>query len=326
MEKKIEIDSLYDYMSNVISLPKEIGNSDVAGEKSRSGIFYCRWDLEFSEDTDAKKTCNNAIDEVQIIFNLARDIAWTVGEDPNDPRFQKVYMRKGDVCIYRNDDISTSMSYQRNVSFRFKSLQMKTARFQELLRMNFNEEEIRKIEDMVYSRVETIRISPDMYRILSEIDSADRYAEFKSVILEAKMIELVALVLLGIMHSKEQERSGMPFIDPKDMKALEKIREKIQFSPSNAYEAPAVAESLSMSVSKLNRIFREIYGTSLHAYVLDMRLEYAAELLLSGKENVTEAAIQSGYSNMSHFTKAFKKKFGMTPSAFRERKVLEKDQ
>jgi AraC-like DNA-binding protein len=313
-------------MNNVISLPEEIGNSDVAGETSRSGIFYCRWDLEFSEDTDAKKTNNNAIDEVQIIFNLTRDITWMVGEDPSDQRFQKVFMRKGDACIYRNDDISTSMSYQRNVPFRFKSLQMKTTRFQELLRMNFTEEEIRKIEDIVFSRVETIRISPDMYRILSEIDSADRYAEFKSVVLEAKMIELVALVLFGIMHAKEQERSALPFIDPKDMKALERIREKIQFSPANDYEAPKVAETLSMSVSKLNRLFREVYGTSLHAYVQDMRLGYAAELLLSGKENVTEAAVKSGYNHMSHFTKSFKKKFGMTPSAFRERKVIEKDQ
>ncbi len=63
-----------------------------------------------------------------------------------------------------------------------------------------------------------------------------------------------------------------------------------------------------MSVSKLNRIFRELYATSLHAYVQEMRLEHAAELLLKENVSVTEAALNSGYNNMSYFFKGFQRK------------------
>ena len=80
-----------------------------------------------------------------------------------------------------------------------------------------------------------------------------------------------------------------------------------------------------MSVSKLNRIFRELYGTSLHAYVQEMRLEQAAEMLLKMNISVTEVALNSGYNNMSYFSKAFKERFGMTPKKFSERKVLKND-
>ena len=43
------------------------------------------------------------------------------------------------------------------------------------------------------------------------------------------------------------------------------------------YDAPTVAQELGMSVSKLNRVFRAMYATSLHSYVQDKRLECAAK-------------------------------------------------
>ncbi|MCR4578741.1 MAG: helix-turn-helix transcriptional regulator, partial [Treponema sp.] len=55
---------------------------------------------------------------------------------------------------------------------------------------------------------------------------------------------------------------------------------------------------------------------SLHRYVQDQRLERAASLITEGGMNVSEAAIKSGYTNMSHFAKEFQKKFGITPKKF----------
>jgi AraC-like DNA-binding protein len=56
-----------------------------------------------------------------------------------------------------------------------------------------------------------------------------------------------------------------------------------------------------------------------------MRLEQAAEMLLKMNISVTEVALNSGYNNMSYFSKAFKERFGMTPKKFSERKVLKND-
>lgn len=71
-----------------------------------------------------------------------------------------------------------------------------------------------------------------------------------------------------------------------------------------------------MSESKLTRLFRALYGTSLHHYVQEKRLEKAASLLSTGSVNVSEAALKSGYTNMSHFSKEFQKKFGLPPKQF----------
>jgi AraC-like DNA-binding protein len=325
MRKYIDNKNLYDLMNGRNLGLKEVGTADISSQKSDSEIVYYRWDLEFDDDTDAKKENNLGIDEVQIIFNLNQDIEWIVGENENDKKYQVVSMKKGDVCIYRNDNIGTSMCYKKGINFKFKSLQMHTKRFAELLKTHFSEDEIKKIEAIVYDSVQMTRITPEMYRILSELDSADRYKEFKGVFLDAKMTELTALVLFEIVHSKDETYNSVSLRNNSDSYAVEKLREDIQLTPFADYDAESVAAKLSMSVSKLNRIFRELYGTSLHAYVQEMRLEQAAEMLLKMNLSVTEVAVNSGYNNMSHFSKAFKNRFGITPKKFSERKVLKKD-
>jgi len=320
----ISTDDLLAFMNGTDSIPKELGTAKIQSERSKSNILYYRWDLMFSEDTDARKHDNAGNDEVQIIFNLNQDIKWQVGEDPASPRFQQVIMRSGEVCIYRNNDIGTSMNYESNRHFRFRSLQMKTEKFCALLRLYFSEKEAKRMEEKVFQKVQKTRITAEMFRVLSEIDSADRYAEFKEVYLEPKMIELTMQVLFGILHAKtnEVERPQLK-IDPIDRLSMEHLREKIQLYPYENYNAPSVAASMSMSVSKMNRLFRELYDISLHSYIQEMRLEYASRLLSEGACNVSEAATRSGYNNMSYFSKAFKNRYGMMPKEYRERKVLE---
>ena len=320
----IDSEELFRYMNGAAGFPKEIGTASIQKERSRSDVLYYRWDLSFTADTAARKQDNAGNDEVQIIFNLNQDIKWQVGEDPASPRFQKVVMKRGEVCIYRNDDIGTSMFYPSGRHYRFRSLQMTTERFEELLRMLFPEEEAERIRKMVFSKVEKTKITPEMFRILSEIDSADRYAEFKGVYLETKMIELTAQVLFGIVNG---EQAVLPnpamHIDPQDRLSIEQLRERIQLVPYEDYDAPRVASSMAMSLSKLNRLFRRMYDTSLHAYVQEMRLEYAAALLIREDLSISETAVRSGYNNMSYFSKAFRERFGMSPKEYRERKVLE---
>ena len=324
MKKYVGADELYTYLKDNDTFPDDIGSADIESKRSDSDIIYRSWDLKFTEDTNASRHDNFGNDEIQIFFNLNRDIEWNVGLDEKDPGFQTVVMKKGDVCIFRNNDTPTSMCYRSGVDFKFKSIQMDTVRFRKLLDSHFPESDIKLIEEAVYNSVETARITPEMYRILSELDSADRYEEFKRVFLETKMIELTALVLFSILHKDKEKEDQTPSISLEDQQAIAGLREQVQIKPYLNYDAPMVAEKLSMSISKLNRIFRGMYGTSLHAYVQQCRLEYSAKLLLSGY-NVTESATRAGYNNMSYFAKAFRERYEISPKKFSRRKVLEKE-
>lgn len=65
------------------------------------------------------------------------------------------------------------------------------------------------------------------------------------------------------------------------------------------------------------RIFKEFTGHTPIDYVNLLRVDNAARLLIYQKLSVTEAAISSGFSDMSYFSKIFKKYKGMTPSRWR---------
>ena len=57
-------------------------------------------------------------------------------------------------------------------------------------------------------------------------------------------------------------------------------------------------------------------GETIADHVRRLRLERAAELLRSGKFNVTEAALEVGYNSLSHFSQAFHEAFGCCPGLY----------
>jgi AraC-like DNA-binding protein len=66
----------------------------------------------------------------------------------------------------------------------------------------------------------------------------------------------------------------------------------------------------------LSRTFSKEMGITIAQYLRKLRLEKAAELLKSGKFNVTQAAMEVGYSSPSHFSQAFHEAYGCCPGLY----------
>ena len=297
-------------------IPKEIGNLKLSRRESKTQIIYYDWNLRFVNPTFASRPDNFGKDEIQIIFNINQKIDWQIdGSDGSE----SVNMLPGEVCVFRNKNYATSMNYEGDRNFQFKSLQMTTNFFETLLSRYFDSDKIEMEKSLFLTHVTKTAITADMYKVLSEIDGAEKYQEFKGVYVEAKLIELIALVLHGIFYNKtamiEREKK-VPEGNQSDLAQLEALRRRIQFNPADQYRIPELAKNLSMSESKLARLFFSVYGTSIHRYIQDQRLEKAAALIAGKRMNVSEAALHCGYSNMSWFSKAFKEKFGVSPKKF----------
>lgn len=66
----------------------------------------------------------------------------------------------------------------------------------------------------------------------------------------------------------------------------------------------------------LSRLFSQEFGLTIPKYLRRVRIERAVQLLATGRHNVTETALEVGYSSLSHFSKAFAAERGMTPRQF----------
>jgi AraC-like DNA-binding protein len=68
-----------------------------------------------------------------------------------------------------------------------------------------------------------------------------------------------------------------------------------------------------------SRLFQEVCGKRFLTYVSELRLKRSCHLLLQGRLKIIDIALESGYGSLAHFNYAFKKRFGMTPTGWRER-------
>ncbi|WP_430966997.1 helix-turn-helix domain-containing protein [Spongiimicrobium sp. 2-473A-2-J] len=79
------------------------------------------------------------------------------------------------------------------------------------------------------------------------------------------------------------------------------------------------ATLMNLSVSTFRRKFKEIYNSSPGQYIIGTKLERAAQLLSSTNQRVSDVCYECGFGDLSNFTKTFSRKYGVSPSEYRER-------
>ena len=85
-----------------------------------------------------------------------------------------------------------------------------------------------------------------------------------------------------------------------------------------------LSEVCCLSYNYFSQLFKKNTGKSFKDFLLDTKIYHAEKLLLSTKKNITEIALETGFSTTSHFISHFKKKHGTTPAKFRKSLYLEK--
>ncbi|PQJ72005.1 AraC family transcriptional regulator [Polaribacter butkevichii] len=80
-----------------------------------------------------------------------------------------------------------------------------------------------------------------------------------------------------------------------------------------------VAEKAHFSPYHFHRLFKIVVGETVHNFINRKKIEKAASYLLHQKEkSITEISEKIGFSNLSSFSKTFKKYYGMSPNQFKE--------
>lgn len=83
------------------------------------------------------------------------------------------------------------------------------------------------------------------------------------------------------------------------------------------FTACTIAEVMHLSRPQLDRRMKQLTQKTAMAYLLDRRMTYARELLLTTKMPIAEVAVTCGFEDTSYFTRVFKQHYGSTPSAMR---------
>tara|TARA_A100001015_G_scaffold117440_1_gene130259 strand:+ start:176 stop:1063 length:888 start_codon:yes stop_codon:yes gene_type:complete len=150
--------------------------------------------------------------------------------------------------------------------------------------------------------------------VLSQVLQSKIHDSIKALYIKGKVYELLSLYF---NKSEDPSVEQCPFlVDEENVRKIRKAKEIVLERMTDPPSLENLAVEIGLSLKKLKEGFKELYGDTIYAYLLDHKMEEARRMLNSQKYNVNEVGLKLGYSTASHFIAAFKKKYGTTPKKY----------
>ncbi|MFD2382258.1 helix-turn-helix domain-containing protein [Paenibacillus xanthanilyticus] len=161
----------------------------------------------------------------------------------------------------------------------------------------------------------TISVHPIDDRLFSYLASLQPYFHEPERVKDG----LVKVKLLELLFGIADRNAGFLFeLSQMKRQARRSIADVVEANLANPVSVQDLAYLAGRSLSAFKRDFKAIYNTSPLQWIRNARLDQAKDLLAHSSLSVTEVCFRTGFENVSHFSKAFKLKFGFPPSALKQ--------
>ena len=151
----------------------------------------------------------------------------------------------------------------------------------------------------VYSALDTIA------------DASERFVQFLKfmyILYELSVADDARVLASGSFSHAERETES---------RRVQKVKEYVNEHYSEPLKLSDIADLVGMSPVAFSRFFRHRTGRTLSDYITDIRLGYAARMLVDSSRNISEICYECGFNNLSNFNRTFKAKRNYTPREFR---------
>lgn len=171
-----------------------------------------------------------------------------------------------------------------------------------------------KRSDIVLQNNQLITFS--MGQIIRDIMECKRTGLFKKMYLEAKVIELLMLQL-----EQFDNNSTKPSFKKTDIDKIYAAKDFLSTHIDEQLSLVNIAHKFGTNEFTLKKGFKELFGTTVFGYWNDLKMNQALKMLLDEDMQINEIADAVGYQNARHFSTAFARKFGASPSQIKKGKA-----
>ena len=157
-------------------------------------------------------------------------------------------------------------------------------------------------------------VSSFLINKLLNIDESKNLYSLKAEILS---LELIA-------HLLEIFTRQLKGFNDKDFALAKRAKELLEKEYVNPPTIKELAKHCQTNETKLKKIFKQVYNSTIYNFIQDLRLKKTYYLLKVDGLSVGEAAKEVGYMHQGNFAKLFKEKFGIEPSVINKNPFLAK--
>lgn len=162
----------------------------------------------------------------------------------------------------------------------------------------------------------THKISATMKTLLHQMVNCPYHESVRGLYMEGKLLEFLAVYVNEMIYEQETPTRNYSSLSRQDIKSIYEAKNFLDQSFVAPPTLAALSKKICLNEFKLKKGFKELFGQTVHTYIVDKRLELAKQLFEEKHLNVGEAASHIGYANASYFALAFRKKFGVSPSEY----------
>lgn len=184
-------------------------------------------------------------------------------------------------------------------------------------RENYMEKNPFILEQFNIKEKENISISlsnPNIMNILNDIYTESFSPDLQEMFLRSKATDII---VYGIHSYKNSMKKSQIFND-EDLKRIHLAKKHINENFKQDITISSLAKIVALNEFKLKKGFKEIFDDTIFAYLQEVRMGKAKDLLKSSEFSIKEIANQVGYKSQSSFTYTFAKKFGFLPKEYQK--------
>ncbi len=161
--------------------------------------------------------------------------------------------------------------------------------------------------------------TPELIMVFEQLKYAIRRSDLPFIYYLGKTYEIFSIIKRNLENEEtllsQSRHNHLSYQNIQFMWLLKSELDKNILTPPTIDEMVNIAE---MSESKLRRCFKATYGKTIYEYIRHKKMEQALRFLSHDDMSIHNIASTLGYESASKFSAAFKKVYGITPSAFRK--------
>ena len=164
----------------------------------------------------------------------------------------------------------------------------------------------------------TGELSQRLFKICSSMEAENAVRrQGRYFMLKSYLVQMLLLILREQCEPMERPK-GCAFASANKKYVVEQVVNYIEDHYSEKISLDQMAENMYLSPFYISRIFKNETGNAPIRHLINIRLEKAKELLENGYPgSIQEVAALVGYDDAYHFSKLFKKRYGLSPSQAR---------
>ncbi|WP_164998570.1 helix-turn-helix transcriptional regulator [Chryseobacterium sp. 3008163] len=284
-------------------------------KQTNKGLIFMSNNIKiiFNDDSEVNNFIKTNYVEGKSSFNLLFLLSSDIHLNADDCKTQFIF-NKNQYILHYTPEESQAELWTNNETMKYLQIQIKYQYIFNLIDPESNRENAEILEQMIHNNFIFLHketppnMTVEMHIILKEILSYYRKGVMQKLFVEAKIIKLLILIFEQFNEKDTaQDLSETPLL----------IKKFVDDNFHRNIKIEEISKILGINESKIRKEFKIHYHMTIVDYISELRMLKAKKLIVNKELMIKEIAIDCGYEYVQNFTRAFKKKFGVSPEKLR---------